>query len=54
MMKLLKTALLAVALGTAGVSLASAQQVRLGVAPEPYPPFASMDASGEWVAGRSS
>ncbi|VDC29483.1 transporter substrate-binding domain-containing protein [Pseudogemmobacter humi] len=38
----------ALALGlTAGA--AEAQKVRVGMAPEPYPPFASVDASGTWT-----
>ena len=38
----------ALALGlTAGA--ASAEKVRIGMAPEPYPPFASVDASGNWT-----
>ncbi len=28
---------------------ASAQEVKIGIAAEPYPPFASLDASGNWV-----
>lgn len=28
---------------------ASADQVKIGIAAEPYPPFASLDASGTWV-----
>lgn len=35
-----------VLLGTAG---ASAEQIKVGMAPEPYPPFESPDASGNWV-----
>lgn len=30
-------------------AVASAEQVKIGIAAEPYPPFASLDASGEWV-----
>ena len=44
----LKLAAAALALGlTAGA--ASAETVRIGMAPEPYPPFASVDASGNWT-----
>ncbi len=44
----LKLAAVALALGlTAGA--ASAEKVRIGMAPEPYPPFASVDASGNWT-----
>ncbi|MCK8463786.1 transporter substrate-binding domain-containing protein [Aliiroseovarius sp. S1339] len=28
---------------------ASAQEVKIGIAAEPYPPFASLDASGNWT-----
>lgn len=28
---------------------ASAEQVKIGIAAEPYPPFASLDSSGNWV-----
>lgn len=28
---------------------ASAEEVKIGIAAEPYPPFASLDASGTWV-----
>ncbi|MDE9449246.1 transporter substrate-binding domain-containing protein [Aliiroseovarius sp. Z3] len=28
---------------------AAAQEVKIGIAAEPYPPFASLDASGTWV-----
>ncbi|MGF7007787.1 transporter substrate-binding domain-containing protein [Aminobacter sp. BE322] len=46
MKALLATAALALALGFAGT--ASAQAIKVGMAPEPYPPFASPDASGKW------
>lgn len=39
--------------GIAAVTLASgaahADQVKIGIAAEPYPPFASLDSSGNWV-----
>src|SRR5688572_30642844 len=45
----LKIAALALAIGiTSGVS-AMAEQVKVGFAAEPYPPFTSLDASGKWV-----
>jgi polar amino acid transport system substrate-binding protein len=44
----LKTIALAAAIGIAAVSGAAAQQVRVGFAAEPYPPFTSPDASGNW------
>jgi polar amino acid transport system substrate-binding protein len=45
---LLKTALAALIL-TASAAFAQAQQVKVGIAAEPYPPFTSPDASGKWV-----
>ncbi|MCX7889049.1 MAG: transporter substrate-binding domain-containing protein [Rhodobacteraceae bacterium] len=44
----MKTLILAAAL-TLGAGAALAEPVKVGMAPEPYPPFASMDASGKWV-----
>ncbi len=44
-MKLLITTLAALALGTA----AMAEPVKVGIASEPYPPFAAPDAAGNWV-----
>ncbi len=38
---------LAAAVLSAGV--ASAEEVKIGIAAEPYPPFASLDSSGNWV-----
>ena len=32
-----------------GASASSAQEVKIGIAAEPYPPFASLDSSGNWV-----
>ncbi len=37
----------ATAILSAGV--ASAEEVKIGIAAEPYPPFASLDSSGNWV-----
>ena len=48
MKTIIKAAILAAALG-ATLGAANAQQTRFGMAPEPYPPFASIDASGKWV-----
>ena len=45
----MKTIALAAAIGLAAISGAAAQQVRVGFAAEPYPPFTSLDASGKWV-----
>ena len=44
----LKTIALAAAIGLSAISGAAAEQVRVGIAAEPYPPFASPDASGNW------
>ncbi|WP_171229047.1 transporter substrate-binding domain-containing protein [Ruegeria sp. HKCCA4008] len=38
---------LAAAVLSAGI--ASAEEVKIGIAAEPYPPFASLDSSGNWV-----
>lgn len=46
----LKTYLLAgVSVALLGAGMAAADPVKVGVAAEPYPPFSSPDASGEWV-----
>jgi len=44
MKKLILSAALALSAG-----LAAAEPLKIGMAPEPYPPFATMDASGQWV-----
>ena len=49
MKKLVKTAALALILGVTGFGAASAESIKVGMAPEPYPPFESPDASGKWV-----
>ena len=43
--------LLAVGLTTAVLvaGAATAEEVKIGIAAEPYPPFASLDASGKWI-----
>ncbi len=42
-------AILAAAVGlAAGTLAAQAEQVKIGFSPEPYPPFWSLDASGNW------
>ena len=46
-LKALLTAASAAAALTAGA--AAAEQVKIGIAAEPYPPFASLDSSGNWV-----
>lgn len=48
MKALLATAALAIVLGLSAGG-ASAQSIKVGMAPEPYPPFASPDASGKWT-----
>jgi polar amino acid transport system substrate-binding protein len=45
MKNLTLTTLAALALGSAGV----AEPVKVGIASEPYPPFASPDAAGNWI-----
>jgi polar amino acid transport system substrate-binding protein len=49
MKNLLKSAAVALAFGVAAFGSASAQELKIGVAAEPYPPFSSPDASGKWV-----
>ncbi|WP_037312816.1 transporter substrate-binding domain-containing protein [Ruegeria halocynthiae] len=45
-----KTVLAAtVAVAAFSANLAAAEEVKIGIAAEPYPPFASLDASGEWI-----
>lgn len=44
----LKTIALAAAIGLSAISGAAADPVRVGFAAEPYPPFTSPDASGNW------
>jgi len=48
MKNMIKAVILAAAFG-ASLGAATAQEVKFGMAPEPYPPFASMDSSGKWV-----
>ncbi|MFV1441604.1 MULTISPECIES: transporter substrate-binding domain-containing protein [unclassified Phaeobacter] len=43
-----RTALAATLLAATG-AIAQAEPVKIGVAAEPYPPFASLDSSGQWV-----
>ncbi|ASP33864.1 transporter substrate-binding domain-containing protein [Labrenzia sp. VG12] len=49
MKQIVKAAFIAAAVTAAGVTGAMADQVKVGVAAEPYPPFTSPDASGKWV-----
>ena len=49
MKTLMKIAAVAALAVVAGVASANAAPIRFGMAPEPYPPFASKDASGKWV-----
>src|SRR5262245_51773650 len=46
LMKIVAAAAVAV---VASMASANAAPIRFGMAPEPYPPFASKDASGKWV-----
>ncbi len=48
-MKLKTLLAAAVAAVTFAAGTASAEQVKIGIAAEPYPPFASADSSGNWV-----
>ena len=48
-MKTILKIALAAGLLAAGTAFASAQTLKIGIAAEPYPPFASPDASGNWV-----
>lgn len=46
----LKTIIAAgIAAATLGVGAVAAEEVKIGIAAEPYPPFASLDSSGNWV-----
>lgn len=45
----MKTLALAAAFAAALAAPAAAQAVKVGIAAEPYPPFASPDAGGNWV-----
>ncbi|RWX79298.1 transporter substrate-binding domain-containing protein [Neorhizobium lilium] len=49
MKSIVKTLALAAALGAAALGAAQAQEVKVGFAAEPYPPFTSPDANGKWV-----
>lgn len=48
MKAIFKVAVAAAVLG-ASIVAAQAEQVRVGISAEPYPPFSSMDSSGKWV-----
>ena len=48
-MKTILKIALAAGLLAAGTAFASAQTLKIGLAAEPYPPFASPDAAGNWV-----
>ncbi|QPC86294.1 transporter substrate-binding domain-containing protein [Mesorhizobium sp. NBSH29] len=49
MKKFLKIAALALIAGSAVLGTAQAEKIKVGMAPEPYPPFESPDASGKWT-----
>ncbi|TYC64774.1 transporter substrate-binding domain-containing protein [Stappia sp. BW2] len=49
MKHILKTTLAAAALAATAITGALAEEVKVGVAAEPYPPFTSPDSSGNWV-----
>ena len=47
-MNLRKLLIAGVATSLLAAGMASAEQVKIGIAAEPYPPFASVDAAGVW------
>ncbi len=47
-MKLKELVIAGLATTLLGAGMASAQEVKIGIAAEPYPPFASLDSSGTW------
>ncbi|MEY8843188.1 transporter substrate-binding domain-containing protein [Cribrihabitans sp. XS_ASV171] len=47
-MKLAKILGAAILASVTGATFAAAQEVKVGIAAEPYPPFASLDSSGAW------
>lgn len=49
MKNIIKTVTLAIAVSAAALGVVQAQEVKVGFAAEPYPPFTSPDASGKWV-----
>ncbi|MEW6632076.1 MAG: transporter substrate-binding domain-containing protein [Pseudomonadota bacterium] len=49
MKTVLKTFAATLLFGVAAMGVAKADQVKIGVAAEPYPPFTSPDSSGKWV-----
>ncbi|SLN50345.1 Histidine-binding periplasmic protein precursor [Roseovarius litorisediminis] len=48
-MKLKKLLIASLATAVLGTNAATAEEVKIGIAAEPYPPFASLDSSGKWV-----
>ncbi len=48
-MKLKKLLIAGLATALLGAGTVSAEEVKIGIAAEPYPPFASLDASGNWI-----
>jgi polar amino acid transport system substrate-binding protein len=49
MMNILKATAAAALIALCSAFAASAEPLKVGMAPEPYPPFESPDASGKWV-----
>ncbi len=47
-MTLKKILIAGLATAVLGAGAVAAEEVKIGIAAEPYPPFASLDASGEW------
>lgn len=48
MKHMFRTMVAAAVIGVAGMGVAMAEQIKVGLAAEPYPPFASPDANGKW------
>lgn len=48
-MTIKKLLIAGVATAMLGAGAASAEEIKIGIAAEPYPPFASLDASGNWI-----
>ncbi|WP_085044285.1 transporter substrate-binding domain-containing protein [Ensifer aridi] len=49
MKRILSKLAIAAAVFCASALVAQAEQVKVGIAAEPYPPFSTLDASGNWV-----
>ncbi|WP_117192173.1 transporter substrate-binding domain-containing protein [Rhizobium terrae] len=49
MKNIIRTVAMAVAIGIASFGAVQAQELKVGFAAEPYPPFTSPDANGKWI-----